>query len=75
MPDNEIDSDFAQEEAHQKSQDEMHRHMDEHFFSWVDLISQRAPEGCAILPVVSIDEEPTNGGLDNADDNKRIRVC
>eukprot|EP00555_Chaetoceros_dichaeta_P014847 CAMPEP_0198253622 /NCGR_PEP_ID=MMETSP1447-20131203/4020_1 /TAXON_ID=420782 /ORGANISM="Chaetoceros dichaeta, Strain CCMP1751" /LENGTH=1646 /DNA_ID=CAMNT_0043939363 /DNA_START=64 /DNA_END=5005 /DNA_ORIENTATION=- len=65
---------FAEEEAVQKAEQELHHHMDEHFFSWVDLLSKRAPEGCAILPVVSFDED-CNYGSDDKEASKRIRDC
>ena len=71
-PDNDFDVDFVQDQ--EGAQNELRWHMDKHFFSWVDVLSQRAPEGCAILPVVSFDEEHTSSGS-LKDAEKRIRYC
>jgi len=69
------DDDFSTEdEAVQKSEQELHHHMDEHFFSWVDLLFKRAPKGSAILPVVSSDED-YNYGSDDNEASKWIRDC
>ena len=62
---------FARDDGSKKSDRALHQHMDEHFFSWVDLLSKHAPNGCAILPVLSCD----NDGYEDCDFSKRIEDC